>query len=363
MKCSESGDKSPHSSENGTGSDQDDRCLSHFRSQDHHHENAHSKCIRRAARGHAANLRPDRRRKDRRHRPGDSRDGRRGRRRRGSAPPSRRDRRPGSLPRARPDSQGRPAARQPGLRQGRRDDLSGDAQYESQHDHAGAAERKTGAGRRTKPGQLRLLHRRDARQSGRTEAGPADAGHQDFHRLQHRRFAGRRPGRAGADLRRNELADLRPLRRRDDRAGQPAALRRLARCRRSLADSRSRSGGGLDVPRVGSGLPAPAPVSRAARFDRGRSGLGRRSPRPDHRRGLPASLVFQHRRLPAVGHAGADEPVGQDQGGRQRICGKPCWTAASKSSPPTTRRTRWKKNSGPIRSPRPASPPWRTRWP
>ena len=44
---------------------------------------------------------------------------------------------------------------------------------------------------RDQPGQLRFLYRRDDGQSRRIEKRHAHARHQDFHRLQHRRFTGR----------------------------------------------------------------------------------------------------------------------------------------------------------------------------
>ena len=134
--------------------------------------------------------------------------------------------------------------------------------------------------------------------------GDAHAGHQDLHRLQHRRSARRRSGRPRTDLRRDDAADHRPLRGRSDRA------RRTPSASRGVADVAVHSqirdhAAALIATRRAIDLAErhrPS-VSRAARVDRRRDGClailraitASRS--RDHGRGVPASLAVQHRRL------------------------------------------------------------------
>ena len=148
---------------------------------------------------------------NRRYRSGAAARSRRSGRRQRTASAARRDRRPGPFPRAGPDAQRGSRHREPGVREGRRHHVSGNAEHRAGRDDAGAAGRKARAGRPQVARQLRLLHRCHDRQCRRAAAGPPHARHQDLHRLQHGRPARRRAGRAGAHLRRNDAARSPPI--------------------------------------------------------------------------------------------------------------------------------------------------------
>ena len=130
-----------------------------------------------------------------------------------------------------------------GVCQGRRHHVPGDAQHLADHHDVRGARREARPCGGEVGGQLRLLHRRDARQRRGTEEGRAHAGDQDLHRLQHRRPAGGRSGGTRADLCRDHPADHRPLRGRVDHPRKPGADRQDVGRQRPFADPRPPGGG------------------------------------------------------------------------------------------------------------------------
>ena len=133
------------------------------------------------------------------------------------------DRRPGTPPRPRPDAQGGPRHRHARRRRRRGHHRAGDAQHRAARRHPGAVGTKKPDRRTQVRRELGVLPRGHAGQPRRTRRRRPrpHAGDQDLHRVQHRRFAGGRPGRAGTHLRGDRRAAVRPLRGRNDRRGQP----------------------------------------------------------------------------------------------------------------------------------------------
>ena len=183
------------------------------------------------------------------------------------------------------------------------------------------------------------------------------AGDQDLHRFEHGRSAGGRAGGAGADLCRDDAADLRHCEDETTVRANAAAPGRRPRRGRPLPHPRSRGGRHRHAAGDRSGPSAPASVPCAARLDGGRVPLIRDAitrdpadPAVHHGGGLPASPVVQRRRLRAAGDAGADEPVDQDGGRQCGAVGGAGWTARFRSSRPTMLRIRWRRSGSRIRN-------------
>ena len=229
------------------------------------------------------------------------------------APDARRDRRSGPFPRAGTDAQGRPCTAPAGPAQRGRHDLPRNAEHQSGGHDAGPPRREARSGRREIAGELRLLHRRDADNVAELQAGAAHAGDQDFHRLQHRRSAGRRAGR-----RSNESSPKR-------RCRSPRIAKTKRPCARTPPDSPARTTS--PITRGFATTPAAVIATRRAidlafrhnhRFHVLHVSTADETELfADHRdlitaEACPHHLVVQRRRLRAARHAGADESVDQD---------------------------------------------------
>ena len=253
-------------------------------------------------------------------------------RRRRAAPAARRHRRPGPLPRAGPDAQGRPGHGQPRLCQGRRHDVSRNAE------HRAARRRRRRGSRKSSP------WRPTSRSSTTASTSAPRCDNLDELKRAHRTpgikiFIGSSTGDLLVDdqaaLERIFAETTLPITAHcEDETTVRANAARLAGTHDVADHSRIRDHAGRahrHAPGDRSGPPAPASLPRAARFDRRGNRAAGRSSQPDHRRGLPAPFAVQHRRLRPPRHARADESVAENAPTTTGSCGRRSPTAGCRS--------------------------------